>query len=217
MMGVALLGLAGAPATAQMPSAKTGAVMSDLVLIPATAETSSWDAVLSTAIKVPEQKELVFDVTVQCGLYTDTAVRSKGGGKDTSSAEAAVAMRVKVENLGTGEVRYAEPNGTAGVTYCSRKQELSGQFQGIIEGCVDAEGHLDINDGCLAEEEVQLILTTLNANAFNFVLENLVSGEYEVTAEAEITSATSSQSGSADAWGMVGLGSMVVDEVRFVK
>ncbi len=38
-----------------------------------------------------------------------------------------------------------------------------------------------------------------------------------MTVEAEISTDTSNQNGSASAKGMIGLGSMVVDEVRFIK
>ena len=56
---------------------------------------------------------------------------------------------------------------------------------------------------------MQLVLETLNANAFNFIATDLVSGDYKITVEAEIVTDTDSQKGGASARGMVGLGSMV--------
>jgi hypothetical protein len=70
---------------------------------------------------------------------------------------------------------------------------------------------------CLDYEEVQLILHTVNANAFNFVSPNLQQGEYKVTVEAEISTGSKWTNGGAEAKGLIGLGSMVVDEVRFIK
>ena len=46
---------------------------------------------------------------------------------------------------------------------------------------------------------------------------DLDSGDYKVTVKSEITTNTNSQKGAASAKGMVGMGSMVVDEVRFIK
>jgi hypothetical protein len=220
------------PALAQ--NAKTGVATSDAILLEPTTETHSWDPVLSTYIRVPQQEDLIFDVALQCGLYTDTQVKTSGGNKDTSSAEASVAVRVKIEEwLGTdGAGRdvldapfHALPNEEAGVVFCSRKQTLSAKLQGIIENLAcfpeNADGVPTFDPdapGCeLVDEEIQLVLETLNANAFNFVATDLRSGDYKVTVEAEVSSDSSSQKGSAAARGMVGLGSLVVDEVRFIK
>jgi hypothetical protein len=83
---------------------------------------------------------------------------------------------------------------------------------GVIDGYSTT---VDVD--CLDYEEVQLILDTVNANAFNFVSPDLEQGEYKVTVEAQITSDTASTKGGAMAKGLVGMGSMVVDEVRFIK
>ena len=215
-------------------NAKSAIATSSAILIDSTDQTHSWDPVLASFVRVPQQEDLVFDVALQCGLYTDTLVKSSGGNKDTSSAEASVAVRVAIQEfLGVdgagddilGEPSYALPNGDGGVVYCKRRQVLSATLQGIIENLLcfpENDAGVPTFDpdapGCdLADEEIQLILETLNANAFNFIAMDLTSGDYKVTVEAEITSDTSSQKGSADAKGMIGLGSMVVDEVRFVR
>jgi len=216
-----------AEATAQ--NAKAGVATSGAIMLEAASQTYSWDPVLSTRIRVPQQEDLVFDVTLQCGLYTDTLVKTSGGRKDTSTAEAGVAVRVAIQELNgdrpIGEPFYASPNEDRGVVFCKRKQALSATLQGIIENlnCFpeNADGVPTFDPdapGCeLTDEEIQLVLETLNANAFNFIATDLISGDYEVTVEAEITTASGSQNGSARALGMVGLGSMVVDEVRFIK
>ena len=240
----------------EIPSAKGSAAISNNTLLEATDRTHSWDPVLSTMIQVASQKELVFDVALQCGLYTDTLVRSKGGEKDTSTAEAAIDVRVKLQKLNSdgtfGEPFFAYPDH---VIYAKRAQTLMAKFQGIFQTCeeytmvvdpytgeprmecvqysantclnvssVDDNGDGVIDDytttvdvDCLDYEEVQLIMDTVNANAFNFVSPNLEQGEYKVTVEAEISSDVSSTNGGAEAKGLVGMGSMVVDEVRFIK
>jgi len=227
-----LMALGATQATAQ--NAKVGVATSGAILLEAASKTNSWDPVLTTYIRVPQQKDLVFDVALQCGLYTDTTVRTSGGKKDTSSAKASVAVRVAVQqwrgedNRGNdilAEPFYALPNGRDGVVYCSRKQTISATLQGIIENLLcfpeNADGVPTFDPdgpGCeLTDEEVQLVLETLNANAFNFIATDLVSGDYKITVEAEIVTDTDSQKGGASARGMVGLGSMVVNEVRFVK
>lgn len=215
-------------AFAQMPSAKGSAAITGLTMIEATAETHSWDPVLSTYIKVPQQKELIFDVALQCGLFTSTHVKSKGGKSDTSTATVSIDVHVKLEPVidfssdGTpilGTPFYAHPGGEyEGVTYAKRTQDLMAKFGGIYT-CEDinGDGMITLDECDVTEEELRLILETLNANAFNFVAPNLDQGDYKVTVEAEIKTDTQAQAGSADAWGLVGMGSMVVDESRFIK
>jgi hypothetical protein len=305
LAALAIVGLmAGTSFAADQPGSKTGARMSSSVLIEATQKTESWDPIMIATLKVPEQKELVFNVAIQCGIWTRTLASSKGGNKDKSTAEASVHVRVKVEDE-DGNVIFAGPSeelgssiydpndpthtGPAGVTFCSRVQELSATFQGIFQTedtfsayivTVDANddgdlgetvrdcdagdtcelllvvtvdgdnsGNLgetvtscpdgdqceakifagtclsqDPNSGaiildleCLEPEEVELVLHSLNANAFNFVAPNLSSGVYTATVEVEITSSTNVQEGEAEAMALVGLGSVIVDQVRFIQ
>ena len=260
----AMIAFMASPVFAQMSSAKGSAAISGATLLAATNKTNSWDPVLSTYVKIPQDKELVFDVSLECGLYTDTLVRSKGGTKDTSTAMAAVKVHVALERIEgvdadgdfiLGEKFYAYPGEEdSGVTFCKREQQLMAKFQGIFQTCEDpvfivdpytleereecaAYGEstcLDVTavvdgDGiitdyvttvdleCLDYDEVQLIQDTVSANAFNFVSPNLDQGEYKVTVEAEIKTSTDFANGGAAAKGMIGFGSMVVDEVRFIN
>jgi len=254
------------PVFAQMSSAKGSAAISVGTLLEATDETHSWDPVLSTYIKIPQDKELVFDVSLECGLYTDTLVRSKGGSKDTSTAMADVKVHVFLQRiLGADENGdfilsdakiYAYPGDEdSGVTFCRREQQLMAKFQGIFQTCeetvvvidpytglereecaaygentcldvtaVDENGDGVIDDyvttldvECLDYEEVQLIQDTVSANAFNFVSPNLDQGEYKVTVASEIKTSADFANGGAAAKGMIGFGSLVVDEIRFIN
>ncbi len=111
------------------------------------------------------------------------------------------------------------------VTFCRRSQTLAATFQGLLEDedgnvCLSANpdtGVITIDEDCLQYEELQLILDTTNANAFNFVYRDLPQGNYLIEVQAMISSSTSFQNGSADAWGAIGKGSAIVQEVRFAK
>ncbi len=108
----------------------------------AVAETP-WTTVQQTFIKTPNGKELAFDVAIQCGLVTFTQVKSKGGTKDSSQAEAEVKIRVRIDDVANntlevipGTTRFAEPgedSASNGVTYCQRLQKLDAVFQGILQ------------------------------------------------------------------------------------
>lgn len=214
-----------AAGTAMAQNSKVGAAVTNLTKIEATTQTFSWDPVLTVDVQVAQQTDLTLDLAVQCGLFTDTTVKSGGNVKDTSSAFAQVALRIAVQALDkdgnpVGPVDYADPNGQGGVVYCSRTQTLSARLQGILDIICTTDpvtGVTDCDLTVIDDEEIQLVLDTLSANAFNFVVTDLVSGDYRLIAEAEVTTNTDSQKGSANATGLVGMGSLVVDEVRFVK
>jgi hypothetical protein len=266
-----------------MPSGKSGIASGDLAVLESSAEVAlaaaDPDPLLTTYIKVPQDKELIFDLSAECGLYTRTLARSKGGSKDTASAEASVRMNVKYTNVDTGESGYAYPGGEGdGVVYCSRAQELSATFQGIFQTgdeydalivVTDNNGDGDINSivdtcdaggwvgdvyyeadvcepitvvgtclyqhadnnnilldvDCLQEEEVELVLDTMSANAFNFVAPNLKQGVYLVEVFADVDTCTGDKIGTCigevdpdvEARATIGRASLVVDEVRFIQ
>ena len=47
---------------------------------------TGWVNILTTHIKTPNAKALAMGVSLQCGLVTDTTVRSKNGDLDSSAA-----------------------------------------------------------------------------------------------------------------------------------
>jgi hypothetical protein len=57
---------------------------------------TGWVSILTTHIKTPSAKELAIGVSLQCGIITDTRVRSKNGVEDTSSAQGRIKVRVKI-------------------------------------------------------------------------------------------------------------------------
>ena len=202
-----------------LPSSKSAAATSEITLLRSTTETHSWDPILVSSIKVPEQKDLVFHVSLECGLYSDTHVKSKGGKEDTSEAEATIKVRVKVLDANGNLVMYAGPGGENGIVFAQRSQTLMAKFGGIITDdsiTCDADG-CTIDYTKVTDEELQLILSTMSANAFNFLAPNLSSGIYEIVVETEIGSAGNAGAGSFDAYATVGLGSLVVDEIRMIN
>jgi len=191
------LGFGNALAADNMPSAKAAAAIKPLISLRADSAADAWDnnndsdstawtPILETAIKTPNQKELAFDVALQCGLITDTTVRSKGGAKDGAEAEGKIRVRVKITHP-DGSVTYAEPakeyvdpfDGSSttiqdGITYCDRFQELEANFAGLncwaaaytVEGfCNGAELGVcesgfctagDIGAACAANEDCNI-------------------------------------------------------------
>lgn len=132
----------------------------------------------ATAKDRPElQKALDFvrDEDVLQGLLTRTNVKSSKGVKNQAAAEAGVAVRV-VADKDTDDERIAEPGD---VTFCRRSQELTAMFGGIMDECYDLNGDGITMDECTwTDEELQLILQTMNANAFNYVLDDLGAGDH---------------------------------------
>ena len=221
----------GLSAPAQAQNSKVGAATSTLTAL---SSGNSWIDVngMSIDVRVSQQTSLSFDVALQCSLATDTTVKTKGGKRASATAEAGVKVRVRIEHLDgddvVGDAWYAQPSADigedpdSGVTYCRRSQTLEAVLQGQINlaSCVDSGGNFDPDLCTLTDEEIRLILSTLSAHAFNFFDYNLTSGDYRLTVEANPTTSTAindeeGADSSAAAEALVGLGTMVVDEVRF--
>jgi hypothetical protein len=191
-----------------------------------TSADTGWVNVLTTHIKTPNAKELAIGVSLQCGIVTDTTVRSKGGELDSSAAQGRIKVRVKITQP-DGSVIFADPSSGAdlsgtllspgpGVTYCDRYQKLAARFAGL--NCT-----ADLITGvvtCLDPEELQLVLKTLNAHHFNFLHANAVPGVQKVEVQARAESAVAlggTQLGAAGAEAFAGAGALSVETIRLVK
>lgn len=174
------------------------------------ASQSSYSTIMSSTIKSSNQKDLIMDVSLECGLLTRTKVSSRTGISDTSSAQASVMVRVLVDG------KVAKPGE---VVFCKRTQELSATFSGILQECKDInlDGTLSQDECSFLPEELSLVLGTMNANSFNFILDNISSGLHKIEVQAKIESGTSVQLGSADAKASIGKGSIVVEEMRLIR
>ncbi|MCZ6872633.1 MAG: hypothetical protein O7G88_03740 [bacterium] len=202
------------------------------------AASSNWSTIIRSYIRVATWDDLAFDVALQCGMVTDTTVKSHGGNKGSSTAEGDIKVRVRVaavdaDSNPVGNWIYADPNAdvvnldgneissaaNSGVTYCSRSQTLEARFAGL--NCwVDDLGFVT----CTDDESVRLLLKTLSAHAFNFFVTDLKSGEYvvEVQAVADTTTDVGCTGdgcslGEASAHAFIGLGTMHIDEIRLLK
>jgi len=203
---VVVLSMAGA-ASAQ--SAKNAVQLANYDLIGTTASTGGWTEVLRASLRTSEQKDLIIGVSLETGLFTETTVRSKNGTQDTSWAEANVEVAVWIGN------RQAEPGN---VTFDKRRQTLMAKLGGVLN-CSDlnGDGTIGFNECSLTDEEIQLILDTKAAHAFNFALDNLGSGTHTVRVLARIRTDKGADTGTSSATGLVGKGSVTVEEVRLVK
>src|SRR5262245_40231234 len=95
---IVLLCIAIGSGAAFAQSAKNAVQVSSLTLVPWTSTAGDWTTIMGNqdnpwaanaiTIKMPSQKDLTFSVSFECGLYTRTLVRSKGGVSDTSLATA---------------------------------------------------------------------------------------------------------------------------------
>ena len=200
-----VLGLGAVSAMAEA-SAKATAAVSSVNLINST-EDHSWSTILSNSIKTANQKDLFIDASLECGLYTDTTVKSKGSVKDTSTAEATVQVQVLIDGV------EAAPGV---VTFCKRKQELEAELQGVLELCT-LEGATELSLCVTDEETIRLMLETMNANSFNFIAENLTAGTHMIEVQARIGTTSASMLGAATATAMIGKGSVTIESVRMVK
>ena len=235
LVGVVLAGASHIAAAQGTPSSKATFAYSSLISLPACNTTDAagcgntsdtgWRPVLRQQIKLANQKDLFFNASLQCGIVTDTTVKSLNGSLDSAEARATIRVRIKVTSP-NGTVTYAQPstgvdaNNTAsgpngGVVFCDRIQTLSAKFSGL--NCrADADGVVTCSD----PEELQLILKTLNANAFNFVAPNLTSGVHAIEVQARSSAATS-RSGTngslASSNAFIGAGSVAVESVRMIK
>ena len=205
LLATCLLGLASTPALAQ--SAKATAKVGNVNVLNQT--TLGWTTILSNTIKTANQKDLFIDVSLETGLYTNTKVRSNGN-KDTSEAGATIKVRVLVDN----EEAYPGE-----VVFDQRTQTLSATLGGILENCTDSngDGDIDLNDCTLAPEEIELILNTMAAHSFNFIMDDVSSGEHAIEVQAMIGTTGSSGAGSASANATIGNGSVTVEEVRLIR
>ena len=173
------------------------------------ADAEGWSKVLSTELKNSgTPKDLFIGLSFETMLYTETVVKSKGGDKSTSTANAEINMKVYVDG------QLAIPGE---VTFDKREQTLWAKLGGILE-CGDLNGDFIVSfDECtLTEEEIGLILDTKAAHSFNFIANNIGSGSHTIEAYAQLVAdgAVVEGSGSHNESAALGKGTMIVLEVQ---
>jgi len=206
--------LAVSSSHAGLPSSKFAYSTSSLALVKQTTGTDGWVTILSAALKTPASKEVLLSGSIEAGLFTQTEVRSKNMKKDASTASVAIQVQALIDG-------QPMPPGT--VTYAARTQTLEATLEGAIGGCLSIVNNADgtqtvvVDPNCVQPEIINLILSTLSANSFNFVARDVPVGEHVLSLQARISSSTSVQNGSATAEGLVGKGTMVAEVVRAVR
>ena len=173
-------------------------------------------------IKVPQDKELLVGLSAEVLLYTDTSIKGKDGG--TARALAYAAARVTVGACPTGTMTdcvIAEPGG---VTLNDRFQILEGTLGGVLSECTDSNGDgiISVDECTLTDEEIGLVLDTLSAHHFNFVLPDMDQGEYDVIAVFGTQACNDiSSEGDAEAYAFAGAGigkyMLTVQQVRATR
>ncbi len=227
--------LMGAPAFAQ--SSQAAWRFENLVSLPAASAAgpirdTKWVPILTTHIKTPNAKEIAMGVSLQCGLITDTTVRSKNGDLDSSASRGRIMVRVEITQP-NGKIVYGQPTNGAdlatdipldggGLTYCDRYQKLEAKFSGL-----NCTANLNPNDTipdgtvtCTDPEELRLILKTLNAHHFNFIHANAVPGVHKVTVQARAQAGIllgGTKLGAAGAEAFAGAGVLSVETIRLIK
>ena len=162
------------------PSSKVTAKTANLTLIPWTTGNSAWVDVLTNTIKTANQKDLFIGASFEIGLYTRTLVKSKNMVSDTSSARTMVQVQVLIDG------KPAEPGA---VVLVRRSQTLIDTLAGGLT--VDPITGSIIPTG--TPEEIDLILTTMDAASFNFVAVNVPQGVHTIKVQARINTGTSVQ------------------------
>lgn len=213
-----------------LPASKATFAYDGLIDLPASTTgnpDSGWTTVLKSQIKTANQKDLFINPSLQCGIVTDTTVKSLNGSTDSAEARGTIRVRVLIDGS-----EYAVPNNSGrdatggaedpdGLVYCDRVQSLKAKFSGL--NCKVELNEASENYGkvtCDDPEELQLILKTLNANSFNFLAPNVSSGVHTIEVQAKTTAqvSTVSANGSmAGAEAFIGAGSVTVQEVRMIK
>ena len=190
--------------TSGVPSTKASAFFGDIAILNSTQ--LGWTEIMSTTMKSANQRTLFIQPALECGLYTSTTVRSRGGKRDTSTASATIQMQVLVDGV-------AAAPGV--VVYCSRTQELSATLGGIMQSCTDgnADGTITAAECEMTDEEISLMLNTMDASSFNFGAD-VSSGVHTISVQARISTSSSFEGGAASAYATIGKGSVLVTDQR---
>jgi hypothetical protein len=226
-LAIVLSGSRDAVAQSSLPAAKASVAIDELISLsqassgpPNQSGSTGWVDVLQTRIKTSSQKDLVFDVAMQCGIVTDTTVKSVGGQQSSATARGTMSVRVLVDGVPAEPDNSIDANkATApGVVYCDRIQTLAAKFAGLNCTADPVTGVVT----CTDPEELRLLLRTLNANAFNFAKDDVGVGTHTVTVQAKADAAVNfdddaSGGALAGAEAFAGAGSLFVEEVRLVK
>lgn len=182
----------------------------------ALADADGYQTIMTQSIKTPEKKDLVVGVSLEVGLYTDTKVWSKKLLNAYADAWAQVKVKVVMDGQEVampGEVIFAE-----------RQQRLVAEFAGDIRNALSiVDGVLQIDESLIDPEMLQLVLNTMAAHSFNFIIPDVHSGVHTIEVMAKVETTQDGTPLDDDVQGIalsdatLGKGSLTVDCVRFVN
>ena len=176
--------------------------------------------IFTQTIKTSEAKDLFIDVSLECGLTTNTMVMSKKLQRDIAEAEATVVVEVFVDGVS------ALPGP---VTFARRYQGLIAEFAGDISEAlsIDEFGAIVVDEESVDEEMLALILDTMSANSFNFIAPGLSAGvhtievvatpTYDQTGDQFVPAQGELMYENVSTKAYLGKGSVTVEAVRSVK
>ncbi len=202
----------GAVYAGTLRAAKATAIVGDITWLEP--NNREFETILDQPIRVPQQKDLFIDVSLLCGLFTQTEVTAVSQqGWDTGTAKAYIMARVYAEDQ-DGTKYWATP--PAGIT---GKEE----DEGIIFAMREQTMWAQLNTDNLSDNmTIGLALDTMDAHSFNFIIPDLPSGDYTVVVEAYTFSDPAGtkgakQGGGDAAWAGIGYGSVTIEQVRMAK
>ena len=228
---VALLVLGTAPAYAQSAGAGGGSFSNAYLIPEIVCQAGSFSGtsldcnsqvsgpkVLYGNIKVPSasNKNLLLMASLETAILTNTQVASKNGNQSTSTAKGSIIVTPTIHPCLTNDCSQVGSALTPAqgvtlypnkVTFNERIQTLSAQLTGL--NCT-----ADLTTGvvtCTDPEIIDLILSTTSAHAFNFMVDGLTSGVYQVQLGVQVSTAATSDSllAGAKATAAVAAGSLV--------
>jgi hypothetical protein len=194
-----------------MRASKATAVVGNITWL--APNTGSFETILDQPIKMAQNKDLFVDVSMLCGLFTQTEVTAiSQGGWDEGTAVAKIMVRVYAEDEDSVK-HWASPTAgfddpEAGIIFAMRQQDLWARLN---------------TNNTSDNMTIGLALDTMDAHAFNFIIPNLDSGEYTVVIQAMTytappVAAKGKNKGAGDAaWAGIGYGSVTIEQVRMAK
>lgn len=224
---VALVALSTASALAQSAGSGGGSFSNAFLIPTVVCSAGSFDPstltcdkpgggakVLFGNIKTPSaaNKNVLVMATLESSILTNTVVASKNGGPSTSTASGTVIVTPKVylcpNNDCTGASGALVDITTMGgsvtpnqVTFNQRTQTLTASLQGL--NCtLNTLGVLT----CTDPETIGLLISTMSANGFNFLVQTPGQGVYQVQLGIALEASASTTSLPAGAQATVGVG-----------
>ncbi len=167
---------------------------------------------LGATIKLPgsRSKYLLISASLETALLTGTAVTGGTGKVQTSTATGSIVVRPEVRAPNGALVPVWPPQ----VTFDERTQTLTANLSGCLTNVDPATGLPVVT--CTDSESVNLVLNTMSAHSFNFLVTNYGTRTYTVKLNIGATgTATNSSIAAHSTVGVgVGVGSLGVSLVQ---